>query len=133
MLAKIARREAMAALAVALTEERKSAELAERSRLLLQEYGARGEAATGAVLRNHAAFLHSLQNVAQQADEARKDAGDQARWQVETLAAAETRASRLEEQVETARRELAALESKRDSAAAAYVARKLQSPSDKTG
>lgn len=131
-LAKIARRDAMAALADALAEERKSAALAERSRALMREYEARGELPSGSALREHAAFVQSLQGVALQADEASKDAGDQAHWQVQTLAAAETRATRLESRLEAARRELTALQTRREGEASAAMARKLQTSSTKT-
>ena len=123
----------MAALAEALAAETKSAVLAQRSRALLREYEARGEIPTGGALRDHAAFVSSLQGVADQAEDARKDAGDQARWQVQTLAAAETRAARLETRLEAARRELAALHDKRESSLAPAMARKLQTSSGKTG
>ncbi|WP_299196421.1 hypothetical protein [uncultured Erythrobacter sp.] len=122
----------MAALADALAEESKSAALAERSRALMREYVARGELPSGSALRDHTAFVQSLQGVAEQADEASKDAGDQARWQVQTLAAADTRATRLEARLDAARRELTALEIKREGAASAAMARKLQTPSGKT-
>lgn len=126
MLAKIARRDAMTALADALIEESRSAALALRSRALMREYEARGGAPIGAVLRENTAFVQSLQGVAKHAEEASKDASDQAQWQVQTLAAAKTRATRLEEQLEAARRDLQRLQVKRDSENAAAMARKLQ-------
>lgn len=127
MLAQIARRAAMGALADAVEEEARSAAVSERSRALLSAYGARGADGDAASFRNHAAFLHSLQAISQKAEQARQDASDQARWQLQTLAAAETRADRLEERREQAQRALRAVLDRREQPLPKGMARKLQS------
>lgn len=127
MLAQIARRAAMGALADAVEEEARSAAVSERSRALLSAYGARSAGSDAAALRNHSAFLHALQGIAGQAEKARQDASDQARWQLQTLAAAETRADRLEERRELAQRALRAVLDRREQPLPKGMARKLQS------
>lgn len=126
MLAQIARRAAMGALADAVDEEARSTEVSERSRALLRAYGERNAGVDAGALRNHSAFLHSLQGVAQQAEKARRDASDQASWQLRTLAAAETRADRLEERRERARRALQTVIERREQPLSKGMARKLQ-------
>lgn len=130
MLAQIARRTAMSALADAVEEEARSAAVSERSRALLRAYGARGAmgdaGGDAGSLRNHSAFLHSLQGITRQAEQARQDASDQASWQLQTLAAAETRAGRLEERRELARRELQAVLDRREEPLSKGMAHKLQ-------
>lgn len=123
--ATIARREAMAALADANEEEQRTAALAERSRDLLREYSARCGHADGATLRDRSAFSASLGSVAAQADHAFLDAREQAAWQISALAAAETRATRLEDRRDSARRALRAALEKRDFGKGEGVARKL--------
>ena len=136
-LAKIARREAMAALADAVTEEARSTALAARSHDLLSEYSRRLSATTGASLRGNAGFVGRLQEVADKADQASKDASKQAQWQVQALAAAETRKTRFEERMASGQREMESIKEAREHASAAGMAggmaRKLQSRSKAAG
>lgn len=125
VLAKIARREAMAALADAVSEEARSTNLAERSRALLREYSQRADPVSGDTMRDQAAFVRSLQSISNDADQASKDASDQAKWQTQTLAAAETRASRFEERKQAALRDMDALRSKREAAPQSKMPQKM--------
>jgi len=125
-LAQIARREAMAALADAIDEETRSTALAQRSQKLLNDYDGRAPADDGDGLRDNASFVRRLQEVADHADKARKDASDQAAWQVQSLASAQTRADRFEESLERATRAIEASQAKREHSAMQGVARKLQ-------
>lgn len=127
MLAVIARREAMAALAEAIEEEQRTHALAERCRALLCEYGTRPPAEDAEALRERTAFTASLQGVAEQAEQAQLDASDQTVWQASTLAAAETRAARIEERREAAKRTLEAVLERREQSHGQAVARKLHS------
>lgn len=95
MMAQIARREACYALANALGEEERSGQIHDRARSLLYEYEKR-VAATNAGVLSHAlqsnlAFVRTLQSMAEDAEQAHRDASDQARWQTQALARAETR------------------------------------------
>lgn len=125
-LARVARREAIAALGDAINEEQRSTQLAMRSRDLVREYGARGDADSGDALRNQAIFVEALNRLAQHSEAARRDAGEQVAWQAQTLAAADTRASRLAERLEAARQEVEAFKERRANGEAAGLARKLQ-------
>lgn len=129
-LAKIARREAMAALADTVKEETRSAALAQRSRNLMAEYAARQVTPTGGSLRESAAFSRGLQEISEQAGQARDDASEQAAWQVQTLAAAETRQARFEEKLSHAKQIDAVMRANRELAYSSGMARKLQSTSD---
>ncbi len=133
MLAKIARREAMAALAHAVDEELRSSVLAERSRKFVCDYGLRVDSSSGHSLRDRAGFVRRLQEIADQADEAYKDANDQALWQAQTLAITETRAKRFEERMQAARRELEAIRVKREQVITTGMAHKLQNKSKEAG
>ncbi|BDI60111.1 hypothetical protein [Qipengyuania nanhaisediminis] len=104
VLARIARREAMAALADAIVKEENSASLAERSAEMIRAYSRRREAQDGEDLRSQSRFLGSLGAIAEDAEAARRDAIDQTRWHVDTLAAAQTRADRLEKRDSQARK-----------------------------
>ncbi len=130
-MAQISRREAMAALADAVSEEVRSSMLAEKSRDLLHDYGGRasGHSAsktTGHSLRDNAAFVRRLADIADQAGKANKDARDQAAWQVQSLAQAETKAARLQEKVSAARKAIEDAQLSRLQAETAGMARKLQ-------
>ena len=125
-LANLARREAMAGLADAVAEEDRTASLARRSRELFEEYARSRDDIDAAGLRDQAAFVRALRGVARQAEDALQDASDQAKWQARTLAAAEARASRSQEQVDDARRELEALLERREHTLPSGMARKLQ-------
>lgn len=132
MVARIARREAMAALASAVGEELRSAQIATRSRTLASEYGARSGADTGAALRENALFLQSLGEIAARAESAHRDAADQARWQADTLAKTDTRARNLEERRKVAERAVADRKARSDEADTLGLARKLQNPGSTT-
>lgn len=127
MLARIARREAMAALAEAIAEEERTTALAQRCRALLSEYRSLPPAEDAEALRERTAFTASLQGVAKEADQAQLDASDQAVWQAGTLVAAETRAARIEERREAAKRTLEAALERREQSHGQGVAHKLQS------
>ncbi len=127
MLAQIARREAMAGFADAVSEEVRSTTLAKRSKELLFQYNQMRGADDASALRDQATFVRSLQQVADQAERARLDAGDQAAWQARALAAADDRASRSEKRLKAVRRELEAALAKREQPTSKRVARKLQS------
>ena len=95
LMAQIARREARQALANALGEEERSERVYGRARDLLHEYERRlidaGAPAQSHSLTTNLAFVRSLQSIADEAGQAHKDARDQAQWQMQALAKAETR------------------------------------------
>ncbi len=126
MLAQVARREAIAALADAVEQEGRSAELAARSAQLVNEYSARPIPHLAQALREQAAFLSSLQTIHEQAGRAHDDARDQSQWQSQALAAAQSRADRMEERTQKAHRALEQAVERRDPPAQGRVARKLQ-------
>lgn len=107
-LAKIARREALSALASAVAEERQSAVVSERSAELLRHYSAGRHGDLGSELQDHRTFISALQGVANQASEAHKDAADQVTWQSQALAKADNKASRYEDRLKSAKREVEA-------------------------
>lgn len=123
-LAKVARREAMAGLADAITEETRSSALASRSQDLMSAYAQPQPGTDVSGLQDRAAFVRSVKAIKDQAEEARRDASDQVEWQARSLAAADTRAGRLEDQASEARREIEALLEKREAQVANGVARK---------
>lgn len=127
-LAQIAQREAMGALAGALDEERKSGDLARRSTQMAQGYGARRDISSGSELRALRLMAGGLTEMAKDAKQARDDAHQQADWQVEALAKAETRLQRMEELASEARRKLARAQAARESSlsGSGAMARKLQ-------
>ncbi|WP_379922684.1 hypothetical protein [Erythrobacter sp. R86502] len=127
LIADVARKQALRALAEALDTEARSAALAARSRGLVNASGARLGDTTGAALRARADFTAGLSHVAVQAGEAARDAARQRIWQAETLTRAETRARRLSERVDEARAALAAAKAQREAARELPLARKLQS------
>lgn len=125
MLARMARRTAIGALAEALTEEARSAEIADRSRELLANHGQRSGADLGQTLIVHAAFAHSLHDIANKAEQSRSDASEQARWQRDALAAAETRLSLSEDKAASAAKQVDAARERRESASTGGLARNL--------
>lgn len=135
MLAQIARREARVALAGALKEEQRSEEVGQRSQTLLREYSRRAANSDSHSLQANFAFIGSLRGMTEQAEGARKDAQDQVQWQLRTLAAAETRASRHEERVADTAHALEARRNRREAGDhignTAGLARKLQNTSQK--
>ena len=116
----------MAGLADAVAEEDRTASLARRSRDLFEEYARSRQEMDAVGLRDQAAFVRALSGIARQAEDALQDASDQAKWQARTLAAAEARASRSQEQLDDARRELETLLEKREHPFPGGMARKLQ-------
>lgn len=128
LLAQVERREALAALAEAVAEETRNASLAARSRDLLSSYGQRAGMPEASELRTKAAFVRSLQAIADQADQAHADARDQSHWQSRTLAAAQTRADRYADRLLEAKRELRSVLERREQPLAQRMARKLQNP-----
>lgn len=128
LLAQVERREALAALAEAVAEETRNANLAARSRDLLSSYGQRAGMPEASELRTKAAFVRSLQAIADQADQAHADARDHSHWQSRTLAAAQTRADRYADRLLEAKRELRSVLERREQPLAQRMARKLQNP-----
>lgn len=118
MLAQIARREARFALANAIGEEERSADIHARAQQLLCEYEKRLDAIDGSAgshaLQSNLAFVRSLQSMADNAGEAHKDARDQAQWQMQALAKAETRLDAHETKVGAEKRALGELRERRD-------------------
>lgn len=131
MQAQMARREAMSSLADAIKEESRSSQLARRSQDLLAAYRQRMDANVGAGLQHHARFVRSLKRMADQSEKASSDARDQAYWQMQALAAAETRLDRSEDRMKAARKEAEALIEKREHHAVHGLARKLHSKSER--
>ena len=125
LLAQVARREAIAALADAGEQEGHSAALSMRSAQLVDEYSARPAPVLAQSLREQAAFIGSLQTIQEQADHAHDDARDQSQWQSQALAAAQSRADRMEERTQKARRALEQVIERRDPPPVAHLARKL--------
>ena len=113
LLARVARREAMMALAGTLDDEAKSAALAGRSREMAREYGQRPVVGIAADLHQLSALSAGLARLAKDAEDARHDARQQAEWQVDVLARSETRLKRLEERKVAARRAVQSAAEKR--------------------
>jgi hypothetical protein len=118
MMAQIARREARYALANALGEEERSQRVYGRTQDLLREYERRlidAEAASQShSLTRNLAFVRSLQSMADEAGQAHKDARDQAQWQMQALAKAETRLEAQETRESEERRALRAQKERRE-------------------
>jgi hypothetical protein len=130
MLAGLSEREAMRSLAIALDEETRSAALKERSEGLARDYAARFAAGEGpsqaSELAGLSRFAGALGLLARDAGRAHADATDQARWQVDALAAAQSRTRRLEEHLAAATAELERSQAAR-AALEECLARELQS------
>lgn len=131
-LAKIARREAMMSLAGTLDEESKSAALAKRSRELASDYGQRPVIGLAADLYQLSTIAGGLAILAKEAESARKDAREQADWQIGELARSEERLKRLEQRAKQAQQALKQANSDRNAPIASRVARKLLKSSDNT-
>lgn len=104
MLAQIEQRGAMRGLADALAEETRSETLKERSLVLSQSYNPQEGASLASALGERSAFASSLAKLASDAESARADAEAQAHWRMQQLSAAQTRAQRLSEHAEAARK-----------------------------
>lgn len=128
MIAGRARYEAMRALAAALEEERRTAQLAARTLALLRAGGQAEIPATGEALAMRARFGAGLGRIAGDAASARGDAARHAAWQADALAAAEARAKRLAEMETAAARALETALARRDAGTPAAMARKLHDP-----
>lgn len=126
MMAGMARREAMRALADAVDEERRRSALAERSSGLLATAGARGGSSSGADLVQRLRFGGVLARVAGDAAAARGDAQRQAAWQADLLAAAEARARRISELESAAASAFSAARDRAEQQIGGAMARKLQ-------
>lgn len=130
LIADVARKQALRALAEALDAERRSAALAGRAGALVAASAPGEGATTGAALRARAGFTAGLAQLALEAGDAAQDAARQSAWASDSLARAETRARRIAEQVEEARGALAAARVRREAARSLPLARKLQSRRD---
>lgn len=128
LIADVARKQALRALAEALEAEARGQALAERSMRLVAASKPQAGATTGAALAHRAAFTAGLAQLAVNAGDAARDAACQRVWQTETLKRAETRARRLAELTAEARAALAAAQDRREAAREVPLARKLQSP-----
>jgi hypothetical protein len=127
LIAEVARKQALRALAEALEAEARSDALAARSRRLVASSAPRPGITTGAALAERAGFTAGLAQLAVNAGDAARDAARQRAWQTESLARAETRAKRLGELTEDARGALAAARARAEAARDLPLARKLQS------
>jgi hypothetical protein len=128
MIAGVARKQALRALAEAMEAEARSHALAARSRALVGASAPVPGETTGAVLGGRAAFTASLARLAATARDAAADAARQSVWQADTLARVETRSKRLAEREAEARAALDAARARREQAhEASAMARKLHS------
>lgn len=107
------------------------AEVARKQALRALAEGLEAEAKSGAALAARSGFTAGLAQLAVQAEAAARDAALQRAWQTDALARAETRAKRLAEMTAEARAALAAAQARREAARELPLARKLQSrPAD---
>jgi len=142
LLARVARREALAALADAAGEEARTARLTARSRALATEYRRTGDMHDGGALRERTNFAGALEKLARNAEQAGEAAGVQVERQAKALNRAETREKRLAERLEGERRVLREIEDRREAPVPQQLARGLhktsqtmssQTPSDPSG
>ncbi|MEM1052497.1 MAG: hypothetical protein AAGI28_10420 [Pseudomonadota bacterium] len=132
-IAQISQSAAQYALAQAITEEDRSAEVQRRSEHLLREYTERAAQKDSALeshsLQTSLAFVRALQMMADHAEKAYRDARDQAEWQMRSLAAAESRMDAHQTRVGEERRALEEMRMRRevspDLTGASGMARKL--------
>jgi hypothetical protein len=126
LMARVARQQALRALAEALESEERSQMLAGRSRMLVAASAPQPGAMLAEAFAARAGFAASLAQLAATAADAASDAARQTEWQAETLSRAETRAKRLAEREDAARAALETAQERREQAhAAAALARKL--------
>lgn len=135
LLAQVSQRAAMRSVADALSEETRSATLAERSRELVRVYGGRSQAADGAGLAQTGSFAVALGALAQDAEKGRADASEQTAWQMEALGKAQDRARRQSDRLESAKAQYRAARERRLAAnapppAKAGLARKVHRPDE---
>lgn len=126
LITKVARRQALRALADAIAAEEKSQLLASRSRYLAAASAPREGLTTGAALASRAGFTSGLEQLAVTAADAAVDAARVSAWQAEVLAETEARAKRLAERESEARAALDATKIRRELVGLGMVARKLQ-------
>lgn len=126
MIARHGKREAMRDLAESLEEERRKQGIAERTRTLLQSYGAQSGGASGEGLAAHRRFSGGLANILGEATNAQRIAMQQADRCADELGRAELRLKRIEEREVAARRALEVAKTRRADAVSAALARKLQ-------
>ena len=127
LIAKIARREAMSALARTLDEEQQSAKLAQKSRELAKAYQTGTSATDVQALIVRAKFASQLTDLAKDADRARADAGEQAQFHREALSQSEAREDRLEDYAKAAKRDLDRRLEAREAPMTGKLARRLLS------
>ncbi len=125
LITKVARRQALRALADALAAEERSNALASRSRYLAAASAPKEGLTTGAALASRAGFTSGLEQLAATAEGSASDAARLSVWQAEVLAETEARAKRLAERESEARAALDATRTRRDLVQLASVARKL--------
>lgn len=130
LIAEVARKQALRALAEALEAEARGQALAARSLRLVAASAAREGETTGAALALRAAFTAGLAQLATNAGDAARDAARQREWQADALARTETRAKRLAEMSAEALRALSAAQERRAAAREVPLARKLLSRGD---
>jgi hypothetical protein len=126
MIARNGKREALRDLAESLEEERRKQGIADRTRALLQSYGAQSGGALGESLAAHRRFAGGLANILVEASNGHTLAMQQANRRADELGRAELRLKRIEEREVAAQRALEAAESRRADAVPAALARKLQ-------
>jgi hypothetical protein len=126
MIARHGKREAMRDLAESLEEERRKQGIAERTRALLQSYGAQSGGTSGEGLAAHRRFAGGLANILGEATNTHRLAMQQADRRADELGRADLRLKRVEEREVSARRALEAAKGRRDDAVPAALARKLQ-------
>ena len=106
LIAKIARRDALSALAQSLDEEEKSAQLAVKSRLLANGYRLEPCETNAQMIAVRTTFANRLADLAKDADRARADAGEQAQFHREALNQSEAREDCLKDFAKAAKQEL---------------------------
>ncbi|QUL36912.1 hypothetical protein [Erythrobacter sp. JK5] len=126
MLARVARREAMASLAGTIEEEARSADLARRSKAMARDYSGRKVVGEAGDLRELSAMAAAIARLAEQAENKRDDARLQAAWQADALAGVENRVRRLEDRALEARRASIQAAEARSRPTDGGLARKLQ-------
>lgn len=124
-LARVARREALGSLAGALAEERRSRDLALRSRDLADAYARRKGAGDGGDLAGRMRFAGALSQVAANAETSGAESAREAEGRARAVAEAERRTERLESREAEARRALERALERRADAAAGVLARKV--------
>lgn len=106
LIAKIAKREAMSALARSLDEEQTSAQLADKSRELAKGYQAEIRDADIEDFAARSKFASHLTDLVRDAGRARADAQEQAQYHREALRQSEAREDHLKEFAQVAKRDL---------------------------